>query len=62
MFGTILMVGAAIALTDDSKERKEMQHWSIQKLHAYAGVRSHPKELKRYAYELAKQKKFEQFK
>ena len=59
MLGTILMVGAALWATDDSAERKKMQSWSIEKLHAYAGVKSHPKALKEYAYHLAKKKKFD---
>ena len=58
MMGT---VGAMVAsdISDERKKRDEMKNWSEQKLHAYAGVKSHPKDLKCYAYDLAKQKKFE---
>ena len=42
----------------------EMKSWSIEKLHAYAGVKdgSHPKFLRNRAYHLAKRKKFEEVK
>ena len=52
-------VGAVLMQDIYAEDKKKMQNWSEQKLHAYAGVKSHPKELKCYAYELAKKKKFE---
>ena len=53
------MLGAAIAYDPYESDKKKMRHWSIEKLHAYAGVKSHPKALKEYAYHLAKKKKFD---
>ena len=55
----LLMLGAAIAYDPWESDKKKMRHWSIEKLHAYAGIRSNPKALKTWAYDLAKQKKFD---
>jgi len=57
-----LMLGAALTIDIWEDDKKKMRNWSEQKLHAYAGVKSHPKALKCYAYELAKKKKFERLK
>jgi len=59
--GLLVIAGAvASALHDEHADlRKEMQRWSEQRLHAYAGVKSHPKEMKTFAYDLAKKKKYE---
>ena len=54
-----LILGAAITYDPWKKEKKRMRNWSIEKLHAYAGIRSNPKALKTWAYDLAKQKKFD---
>jgi hypothetical protein len=44
---------------DINDKKREMQSWTQHQLHSYAGVRSHPEELKEFAYHLAKQKRFE---
>jgi len=44
---------------DFNDKKQEMQSWTKHQLHSYAGVPSHPKELKDFAYNLAKQKRFE---
>jgi hypothetical protein len=40
------------------KEESEMLGWSVKKLHAYAGVESHRKRLKDFAYKTAKEKAY----
>jgi len=40
-------------------KKQEMQEWTPKQLHAYAGVKTHPQDLRDYAYALAKQKEFE---
>ena len=53
---------AAVIMSADSDEKKlkqEMQSWSIAKLHAFAGMKhKHPAAIRTYAYNLAKEKKF----
>ena len=63
MLDLLLWGGAATlvkrSIDKERAERQLMETWSIQKLHAYAGVKSHPKALKEHAYHLAKKKKFD---
>jgi len=43
--------------------KKEMENWSPKKLHAFAGMKDkHDKEIRDYAYNLAKEKEFEEAK
>jgi hypothetical protein len=46
---------------ETAAKQKEMEGWSIKRLHAYAGHPDHPKKMKEFAYKLAKKKTYEKF-
>ena len=46
-------------IKETRRQQQEMQSWSVKKLYAFAGMKhKHDKEIRSYAYNLAKEKQF----
>jgi hypothetical protein len=56
----LLFLGAFLSAygQEEAKIKEDMETWSCQRLHAYAGVDTHPKDLRAHAYRLAKAKRY----